>query len=166
MGLPDSEVEKLLNFFTFLPQGVIQETMKQHIQTTEKRIAQHLLAKEFVELVHGPEEAEAAQTSHLNRSPSARGWGDLTADLEMVPDEVLDQPVAFVLHASGLADSRSKANKLVESGGAYIIDVMGHAVKVEKGQVVTEEDLVWKDNEPFLVLRAGKWKTRTISITE
>jgi tyrosyl-tRNA synthetase len=168
--LPDSEVEKLLNFFTFLPQSTISKTIQEHMQAPEKRTAQHLLAKEFVELVHGAEDAEAAREKHLSRSKVTRGPSLPAADIKLEASQVVGQPYPFLLHAAGLAESKSKAARLVDSGGAYLIDVAGHAAKIEKGAIVDQTDLITvtggktgKD-EKFLVLRAGKWRTRTITI--
>ncbi|KIW01603.1 tyrosine-tRNA ligase [Verruconis gallopava] len=167
VGLPDSEVEKLLNFFTFLPQGTISDTMAKHNLAPEKRIAQHLLAREFVELVHGPEDAAAAQDQHLSRS---RGYTPASkADLQVAYAEVTDKPFAFALHMAGLAESRSKALKLIESGGAYVIGGNGDAVKIRKGDVVSDAHYFTKEDEKtpsrrFLVLRAGKWKVRSLEL--
>jgi tyrosyl-tRNA synthetase len=163
-------VEKLLNFFTFLPQLAISQTMQQHVQAPERRIAQHLLAREFVELVHGREDAEAAHEKHLSRSGVTRGPTVPTGDLKLPRSEVIDQPYSFLIHAAGLAETRSKAAKLVESGGAYLIDVMGHAAKIERGTAVNEDDVFTVNcgsqgqDQKFLMLRAGKWKTRTIEL--
>ena len=64
VGTPDADVEKLLKLFTFLPLADIQTTMAEHNQAPEKRKAQHLLASEFVELIHGAEEAREAASQH------------------------------------------------------------------------------------------------------
>lgn len=64
VGTPDADVERLLKLFTFLPLSTIESTMAEHRQAPEKRKAQHLLASEFVELVHGPKEALDASKQH------------------------------------------------------------------------------------------------------
>lgn len=60
----DADVEKYLRLLTFLPIPEIQQVMKAHHQDQSKRIAQHTLAREFVELVHGQAEAEKAEQQH------------------------------------------------------------------------------------------------------
>lgn len=50
--------------FTFLPLPKIAEIMEEQNKDPSKRVAQHALAREFVELVHGPLEAEAAELQH------------------------------------------------------------------------------------------------------
>lgn len=47
-----------------MPLFEIQQIMKQHEEDQSKRIAQHKLAAEFVELVHGQAAAEKAQQQH------------------------------------------------------------------------------------------------------
>ncbi|KKA22576.1 Tyrosine--tRNA ligase [Rasamsonia emersonii CBS 393.64] len=61
---PDADVERYLKMFTFLPLPKIAEIMEEQNKDPSKRVAQHALAREFVELVHGPLEAEAAELQH------------------------------------------------------------------------------------------------------
>jgi tyrosyl-tRNA synthetase len=138
--------------------------MNQHTEKPEKRVAQHLLAREFVELVHGPEDAQAAQAMHLSRSNAASSPSAPTINVRLPIREVIDQPFSSLLFAVGLAESKSKAVKLVESGGAYIIDSSGSAVKIHKGALAREEYLVPTEQGRVLILRAGKWKSRTIGV--
>lgn len=51
---------------TFVPLEDIQRTMEMHNKDPSKRLAQHLLASEFVELVHGQQEARTASSQHQN----------------------------------------------------------------------------------------------------
>ncbi len=60
----DADVEKYLRLLTFLPIVEVQQIMKEHQQNQSKRIAQHTLAREFVELIHGQEAAEKAEQQH------------------------------------------------------------------------------------------------------
>src|SRR5271155_1131912 len=49
-----------------MPLADVAETMELHRKDESKRVAQHRLAKEFVELVHGLEAAEQAEQEHRN----------------------------------------------------------------------------------------------------
>lgn len=49
----DSDVEKFLKLFTFIPLNKITEIMKSHMNDPEQRRAQKLLAKQVTLLVHG-----------------------------------------------------------------------------------------------------------------
>ncbi|KAJ5090660.1 Tyrosine--tRNA ligase [Penicillium argentinense] len=72
---PDDTVERYLKLFTFIPLPEIASIMEQQNQDPSKRIAQHKLAYEFVELVHGKEEADAVSLQHrqLFRPRSSTG---------------------------------------------------------------------------------------------
>lgn len=61
---PDDAVERYLKLFTFVTLPEIASTMETHIKDPSKRVAQHLLAREFVELIHGEAEAEAVALQH------------------------------------------------------------------------------------------------------
>lgn len=50
---PDSEVEKLLKLFTFIPLPQIEQLMLEHYKEPEKRKAQTILAEDVALLVHG-----------------------------------------------------------------------------------------------------------------
>jgi tyrosyl-tRNA synthetase len=57
-------VEKYLKMFTFLPLPEISRIMEEQNQDPSKRVAQHALASEFVELIHGKAEADAVAIQH------------------------------------------------------------------------------------------------------
>ncbi len=61
----DADVERYLKLFTFLPIPEIQSIMEEHRLDESKRVAQHKLAYEFVELVHGLGAARSAQQQHM-----------------------------------------------------------------------------------------------------
>ncbi|XP_023343931.1 tyrosine--tRNA ligase, mitochondrial-like [Eurytemora carolleeae] len=56
---PDSELEKLLKYFTFLPLGEIENTLRKHEKNPESRYGQEKLAENLTLLLHG----EAGLTS-------------------------------------------------------------------------------------------------------
>ena len=71
--IPDSEVEKMLYFFTFLPPSEIQDVIKLQKQKPEKREAQLKLASEVTKLVHGQKGLDLAfKTTEIlyNKNPS------------------------------------------------------------------------------------------------
>ncbi|KAJ5362569.1 hypothetical protein N7541_003413 [Penicillium brevicompactum] len=61
---PDDVVERYLKLFTFIPLPEIATLMEEQNKDPSKRVAQHALASEFVELVHGKEEADAVALQH------------------------------------------------------------------------------------------------------
>ncbi|KAE8159008.1 hypothetical protein BDV40DRAFT_274609 [Aspergillus tamarii] len=61
---PDDVVERYLKMFTFLPLPEIAKLMEEQNKDASKRVAQHALAAEFVELIHGKQEADAVALQH------------------------------------------------------------------------------------------------------
>lgn len=60
----DADVEKYLRLLTFLPLPEIHQIMEKHRCDESKRLAQHRLAYDFVELVHGLSAAQEAEMQH------------------------------------------------------------------------------------------------------
>jgi tyrosyl-tRNA synthetase len=61
---PDDAVGRYLKLFTFLPLPKIEKIMERQNQDPSKRVAQHALAREFVELIHGKNEADLVSRQH------------------------------------------------------------------------------------------------------
>ena len=81
----DADVEKYLKLFTFLPIPVIRMIMDEHRMDESKRVAQHRLAFEFIELVHGLGEAEKVQTQHKQLFAGNISIDSLRADPTLAP---------------------------------------------------------------------------------
>lgn len=64
MRQSDNDVGRFLKLFTFMPLEAIDELMEEHNKAPKERKAQRKLAFEFVELVHGVEDAQAAEFQH------------------------------------------------------------------------------------------------------
>jgi tyrosyl-tRNA synthetase len=60
----DDDVERYLKLFTFLPLESISLVMERQSEDLSRRIAQHLLAREIVELAHGAAAAKEAEMAH------------------------------------------------------------------------------------------------------
>ncbi|QDS68774.1 hypothetical protein FKW77_005277 [Venturia effusa] len=171
---PDADVERLLKFFTFLPLATIQQTMEEHVQSPEKRIAQHRLAREFVELVHGAEEAETVEKQHrflfapspLRRDDVLKGEPDVVLPASMV----VGFPFSFALKRACLSKTKSQAARLIKSGGGYLLTASPNEGLEEElsfvpivslqGHLVTQEHLISTPDSkwPRMVLRSGKRK--------
>jgi hypothetical protein len=142
-------VERHLKLFTFLPLPEIQQIMSEHQQDESKRVAQHKLAHEFTELIHGQGAAEQAAREHralhnkaltmediANMStalPGVTGHPSVTkhaqpqtlerqgpASIELPRSVVMERPLSNVLWSAGLAATKSEAQKLINNKGAYI----------------------------------------------
>ncbi|AXT85274.1 tyrosine--tRNA ligase [Aeromicrobium sp. A1-2] len=124
----DSKVVEYLRQFTFLGLEEIAQIEAEHIEKPGARGAQRRLAAEMTTIVHGVEEAGAAELA--SRALFGR------ADLADLPEQTLaaalreagavdlsasDRPtIVDALVASGLADSKSAARRAVAEGGAYL----------------------------------------------
>lgn len=177
---PDADVERLLKFFTFLPLSTIEETIREHVQSPEKRIAQHKLAREFVQLVHGAREAETVERQHRflfaqsspKREDVLRGEPDAILPSSMV----VGFPFSFALKLAGLSGTKSQGARLVKSGGGYLLTSNPSEDAEEElsfvpivsldTHVVTEHHLMsTTDSEwPRLVLRSGKRKVCVVEL--
>ncbi|KAI1827106.1 tRNA synthetase class I [Xylaria intraflava] len=163
MRRPDSEVEKLLQLFTFLPADKIKAIMSLHSKDPSQRHAHHTLAFEVLALVHGIAEAEATQNRHkhmfaggrtIPASPTSIG------ELECYPQKVIPKDsniavnfrpdimlprslimgpsISRILYAAGLAESASDAHRLVAHHGAYVGGAPGRKPHEKEGMDVSE----------------------------
>ncbi|KAF2997353.1 tyrosyl-tRNA synthetase [Curvularia kusanoi] len=228
MRTADADIERYLKLFTFLPLDQISLLVQQQRKDASKRIAQHVLAKEIVELAHGAAEAKKAETAHkeafshgtntfsLGALRNALGTADPAAglgaqkeelskfDIELLEykrayaasstiqptsgtsastqpkqDSVVTLPLSMlgpgtfprVLHAAGLASTKSEAHRLIASKGAYV-------VVPKSGSVESPTSLKWTPIESSsaanpqhflvdyeaLVLRSGKSKIQVVRV--
>jgi tyrosyl-tRNA synthetase len=154
----DAEVSSLLRVYTFRSREEIEELERETAERPAARIAQRVLADDLTILVHGEEELVRAVAA----SKALFGQGDLreldestlAAALAEVPSVTLDvsgglPPVADLMAAAGLTDSKSAARRAIAAGGAYLNNVK-----------VTDQDTVPQASDllygRFLVLRRGK----------
>jgi tyrosyl-tRNA synthetase len=72
LSTSDTDVERYLKLFTFLPLSRISEVVSEHTSQPEKRLAQHLLASEFLALAYGRETASQTAAEHTSRASSRR----------------------------------------------------------------------------------------------
>lgn len=91
MRTPDDVVERYLKMFTFLPIPEISKIMEEQIKDPSKRVAQHALASEFVELIHGKQEADAVATQHRQLFRSRSSTAEPTP-MPKIPDSTRGNP--------------------------------------------------------------------------
>jgi tyrosyl-tRNA synthetase len=139
----DADVEKFLKMFTFLPLKDIEILIKEHEKMPSQRKAQHKLALEFVELVHGRQESTDAALQHGllfqkasgSATPSTesayRNDGNampepvnakiaLTVNITLPRSLINHGSIGKILYAAGIADSASEGHRLIKKAGAYI----------------------------------------------
>lgn len=149
MRQADADMPRYLRYFTFIPSPKIDKIIEQHNAKPEERLAQRTLARNFLELVHGDEEAKAAEAHHrllygkptlaslmttdkAVYSPIAtatekekRGPAPITLNNApqmniTLPRSILNKSIGKIIYAAGLASSNSEAHREVSKGGMHI----------------------------------------------
>lgn len=163
----------------------IKFVIEEHKQSPGKRTAQHLLAHNFVALVHGAEEAKTAQQQHrasFGRSEESTEESlaafKMREDKKFLPrSEVIGQLVDKVLYNAGIVTSRSKARNLLDSDGFKVYRKFSSSDPLNPGLAFCFENPRGKDrfieisedwllDGNILVFKIGKNKIRTIELTE
>jgi tyrosyl-tRNA synthetase len=132
----DEDVGKYLKLFTFMPLEEIDTLLGEHRKSPSQRIAQHKLAREIVELVHGAHEAREVETQHrlvfqnIKPPPTEEDHfakaGIVTpnnrpkANIKLPRSIIYQKSIGKILFASGLATSASEGHRLANNNGAYI----------------------------------------------
>ena len=118
-NVSDADVMKCLRMLTFLPLDEIN-AMEAWVGTGRINEAKEILAFELTKLVHGEEEAVAAQTSAraLFSTGAAAEMPTVTLSAEDLTDGAAD--ILTLLVKAGLVPSRSEARRAVEQGGVTV----------------------------------------------
>jgi tyrosyl-tRNA synthetase len=158
MQIPDADVERFLLGFTLLPVDEARSVAAAHAEDPARRDGQRRLAREVTSLVHGPEQARAAEAASSVLFGGSVESVD-AATLDAVAGEVpvlqvrgadlgsgLDLVDALV--GAGLATSKGDARRTLEQGGASV-----NGVKAEPGRELGAADLL---AERYVLLRKGK----------
>ena len=154
--------------------------MAEHVKSPEKRIAQHRLAREFVELVHGPEQAAGAELQHTSMfsrsAPKLEDFLKGQPDVILPVSKVIGEPFASVLCAAGLAKSKSGGARLIQSKGAYLLlpsssesddgALSFTAIEETTSHFILEEHILKHADSArrTMVFRAGKRKVVVVDV--
>ncbi|KAK0114325.1 tyrosyl-tRNA synthetase [Cadophora gregata] len=185
---PDADVSKYLKLFTFMPIEQIDTLVNEHMESPSQRKAQHKLAREFVELVHGPHEAKESETQHrlLHNSGGSNAESDPDAkagittmnnkpkvNIQLPRSLIYQKSIGKILHAAGIADSASHGHRLVNVAGAYIGGPSSaKKVPMNDGNVswITiknwqpEETKLYLIHNDLLLFRKGKNHIRVVQV--
>jgi tyrosyl-tRNA synthetase len=92
----DDEVERYLKLFTFIPTTEIRKIMDEHRMDESKRVAQHTLANEVLELLHGLGAAKEARDQHKKmfdlNNLSVQSIRDSVTSATSSPSEKAERP--------------------------------------------------------------------------
>ncbi len=167
----DSELEKLLSFFTFLPMAEVKYLSQ--LEDNGVNRAKEILAYEVTALVHGREAATTAYQTAVSRFGSAdpelkiktsspilninlQKTEENLPSLEIKSSE-LETGITLVdlFIKTGLTKSKGQTRRLIEQGGAYL-----NEVRIDQDRPVTPED--FKDQK--VTLRAGKKRYHQVQL--
>jgi len=164
--------------------------MEEHDKDPSKRVAQHQLAREVLNVVHGTEISQEAEQEHarlFQNSPlvQSASLGDANR-LETMSESplaitlprslVYDQRMANILYHAGLVPSRSEGHRLIDQKGIYATSERWTTGKMPGNAPPDQVEFVhathWKPeetqkyilNENMMLLRMGKLKRKTIKI--
>jgi tyrosyl-tRNA synthetase len=153
--------------------------MAAHAADPGKRLAQHLLASEVLELVHGRETAEITRSQHqAMRNPSLASRGQSKGERTFLPRSlVAGAPFARIMWHAGITATKSEAARLVKSGGVYVASASasapggsaaGQESELKFAQVKDQkpEDVESFSKDGLIVLRTGKWKVRVVEVVD
>lgn len=177
----DEMVAKLLRVLTLLPLETIEGTiLPQHEEDPGLRIAQRILAREVVDLIHGPGIGDemAYITSFLFPTPDQPFDDEITASklilkfrksgimkqlsLGLFPDSN-DLRMSTLLSVV-LGKSKNETKNLIKAGGVYL--------GIERDQFIDPDDVVLFDRENHLIdgklllVRTGKQNYFVVEITD
>ena len=159
INLDDADVEKVLCFFTEIPQQETQELCDAHRRDPGKRSAQKRLAEELTRLVHGESGlaiAERATEIFFGGEIARLDDSQLASIFADVPSCVLKRlqleeglPLIDAVCSAKLAPSKAEARRTIGQGGIYVNNKPVGDVDAK----LTTADLA---GETILVLRSGK----------
>ncbi|WP_288596467.1 tyrosine--tRNA ligase [uncultured Lactococcus sp.] len=164
LNVDDADAVKMLKIFTFLSLEEIAEIEKEFDAARHERLAQKVLAREVVTLVHGKEAYEQA----VKTTEILFGGGDLRqldaksilAGLKGAPHHHVetDENLALVelLISAGIVNSKRQAREDITNGAIYI-----------NGERIQDLDYILSDADKIenqlTVIRRGKKKNFVLS---
>jgi tyrosyl-tRNA synthetase len=166
LNTEDKEVVPYLKFFTLLTQPEIDSLAASLASCPEKREATRKLAREVTRTVHGQaalEKAEQASKILFGeeiRNVSLQDVMEIFADVPSIQADknaLAGEGMSLVdlTAASGLAQSRGEARRLIQGGGIYLNNVRVNDIK----RSVTVQDTI---EGQALILRKGQKEYRLV----
>ena len=106
LGTSDADVGRYLKLFTFMPIEEIDTIVEEHMKSASQRKAQHILAREFVELIHGQKEAQYAESQHrlifAKNTMTPEQYAAAQAEFAGLPRQSSAEPQDFEMPVEGV----------------------------------------------------------------
>jgi tyrosyl-tRNA synthetase len=154
INVDDADVERLLWFYTFLPEARIRELTS--VSGEALREAKQALAREITALTHGEEavaQAEAATRALFSGAPDLDDPSIPT--MEIPVEMITGWTLADLFVGSGLVSSRGEARRKAAEGALWM-----------NGSRIEEVDLPFNRTENVSLLRFGKKRFRRVRFIE
>jgi tyrosyl-tRNA synthetase len=164
LTIPDDAVERHLKMFTLVPLEEIAAVMEEHGVDPSRRYAQGRLAREVTALVHGPEEAEQAESvsrrafdGRQNLDPQQLAAQEDQIPTTRLPAGSLPMRAVELAARADLVGSISAGVRLARQGGLYVNE------EARAEDFVVDRSAVIGDR--WVLLRSGK-RTRHLVVFE
>ncbi|MBP5647679.1 tyrosine--tRNA ligase [Candidatus Saccharibacteria bacterium] len=153
LNQPDESAEYLIKVYTFLSKEEIEDILKKHNQSPEKRIAQKALARGATEVVHGKKAADTVEALTEKLFDPKTNFKDFAEDeiiefAEYLPTAKKGIKLVDALIENGLAESKKKAREFISQGA---ITVNGE--KVLEDVAVKQTAIVKKGKNKFVIIK-------------
>lgn len=187
MRTTDADVEKYLKLLTFMPMDAINDLMARHRMAPHLRQAQHALASDFLELVHGSEISQKTRqqheqlfhrnsnTTHVTLKEFKFSAADYLqsnpANVRLSHHQVHGQTLARILRDCGIAESVSEGRRLVSQQAIYharlpqgspTLDQATPFIWMKCQADVPVEDYIMSDR--IMLLRKGKTNVYVVEV--
>ncbi|WP_036452066.1 tyrosine--tRNA ligase [Mycoplasma buteonis] len=159
---PDSQVEKLLNWLTFLPIEQINEIMEKHNANSSERLAQKSLAFHVIKQVHSEQDAILAQkVTELLFSKNNDLSSYTIEDLDFISKEIQ----SLTLQANQNLIEQLISNKVISSRRQAREFLATNSIKINY-EPITEEFLLNSKlfENKYAILHVGKKNVYCIKI--
>ena len=173
LNTSDTDAEKYIKIFTFIPRKDIEELIAEHAQAPHERRLQKRLAKEITVMVHSMDEFEnalKASTILFGKSTSKdlKGLNEKTfLDVfEGVPQA--EVPRSALENGMDMIAALSAQTQFLGSNGEARRELKQNAISVNKEKVredhlITVADLI---NEKYVLLQRGKKNYFVLVVTQ
>lgn len=170
LNAADTDAEKWIKIFTFLPQSEINDLIEEHHRDQSQRTLQKRLAKELTIFVHGIDEyLKAVETtdklfSQKNAPVESLSEDDLKSMEGIVhigyPKEKLQSGIDAVsfLAETTIFPSKGEARKMIQNGGVSINRIKVAGVD----EVINDKKLL---HDKYLLVQKGKKYYYLINVT-
>ena len=156
----DTKVEEYLKVFTFLTKEEIIDIMKRHNECPEKRIAQEMLAHEFIRDLHGEEDYQEALK--ISKSLFSGDIKNLNVkEIEMafkgIPSYEISEDTSLVdlLVDANVVSSKREAREFITNNAISI-----NGDKINDLEFVVNRNVAIDDK--YIIIRRGKKKYHVV----